>query len=384
MPAYTMAAFLASLMIFAGFLGCVQAGDDKPKADELAPKQEQAAGRELHVVGIYEGYTKTDGKIHGGKAQVSVSRPGKLVTLVLVAYDPVTWEITTSKDTRIEKVILGGSHKTAVKGIAADVAVVEAFRESNKPALAFFSYSVNSPAFHALAEAIDTMTGQKIASFNGQYQAESGKPLVVDALQNDERLSADYPQPVPARTLPKLTFTAHHFVSGRRPFDEFRSFGEFALSGPTINSLKPLPDRVGRITYDPVGKKHYGISDHALALIDMDKKTVTKIDMGLHVPKMSWPAAITFDTKRERVLVTTSTNGYLFAYYPKTQKWEVLADKLDAPALTYHPQDDALYGVRGNGDGELFQLNENGALIKSAKLDCPILPAMLKLGPGVR
>jgi hypothetical protein len=376
--------FLASsLLMLAGFSFAEPAGDDKPKSDDLKGKQEQTAGRELHVVGIYEGYTKTDGKIHGGKAQVSVSRPGKLVTLVLVSNDPVTWEVTPSKDTRIEKVILGGSHKAAVKGIPDKTQVIEAFREGTKPAISFFTYSVNSPAFHPLAEAIAEMTGQKIASFTGQYRADSDKPLVVDAVQNDERLSADYPQPVPAATLPKLTFMAHHFVSGRHHFETSWSFGEYTLAGPVVNSLRPLPDRVAKIAYDPIGKKYYGIADHGLALVDMDKKTVTKIDMGLDVPKMSWPAAITFDTKRERVLVTTSTHGYLFAYCPKTQKWEVLADKLNAPALTYHPKDDALYGVRGNGDGELFQLNEKGAMINSIKLDGPILPGMLNLGPGV-
>ncbi|MCI0705597.1 MAG: hypothetical protein L0241_31440, partial [Planctomycetia bacterium] len=39
--------------------------DEKPKVDPPA-KEKQNKDREVHVVGIYEGYTKTDGKIHGG------------------------------------------------------------------------------------------------------------------------------------------------------------------------------------------------------------------------------------------------------------------------------------------------------------------------------
>ncbi len=37
-----------------------------------AADEPQAADRELHVVSIYEGVTKTDGKIHGGRAVVAV------------------------------------------------------------------------------------------------------------------------------------------------------------------------------------------------------------------------------------------------------------------------------------------------------------------------
>jgi hypothetical protein len=46
--------------------------------------------RELHVVGLYEGATRTGGEIHGPKASVTVDRPGKRVTLVLAAYSSLT------------------------------------------------------------------------------------------------------------------------------------------------------------------------------------------------------------------------------------------------------------------------------------------------------
>lgn len=38
---------------------------------------------EVHLVSLYEGNYKTDGKVHGGKASVHVNRPGKSVILVL-------------------------------------------------------------------------------------------------------------------------------------------------------------------------------------------------------------------------------------------------------------------------------------------------------------
>src|SRR5262249_39846977 len=90
--------------------------DDKPKGEQPA-KEKDKADRELHVVGICEGFTESGGKIHGGKALVTVNRPGKQVTLVLLTSDPVTWEVTLGKDTKLEKVILGGGGRSVVKGL---------------------------------------------------------------------------------------------------------------------------------------------------------------------------------------------------------------------------------------------------------------------------
>src|SRR5687768_5900144 len=65
-------------------------------------------GTELHVVGIYEGFTETGGQVHGPKALVEVMRPGKSVTLVLTSHTPVTWHVTLGPKTGLERVVLGG------------------------------------------------------------------------------------------------------------------------------------------------------------------------------------------------------------------------------------------------------------------------------------
>ncbi len=147
-----------ALMLLAGSSPNPASADDKPKVEPPA-KEKDNKDRELHVVGIYEGYTKSDGKIHGGKAQVLVKRPGKQVTLVLVSYDPVTWEVAVNKDTKLEKVILGGSGKAAVKGLPEKVEVVEAFRGSKTATLPFYAYKIEDAPFRALVEALDGTTG---------------------------------------------------------------------------------------------------------------------------------------------------------------------------------------------------------------------------------
>jgi hypothetical protein len=359
--------------------------DDKPKADPPA-KAKEADNRELHVVGLYEGFTRTGDTIHGNKALVTVDRPGKRVTLVLTAAHPMTWEVTLGKDTTLEKVILGGRERSRVKGIPAKVEVVEAFG-ARRSGLATYAYRVDSPEFRTLVDALDREVGLPIASFTGAYRAEAGVPLMVDEVQNSELLSADFPKVDPNAKFPKVTFLANHYVPGGWPHEMTVSFGEFTLAGPVADSLKPVPARVSRVAYDPAGKKYYGIADHGLAAIDMKSKKAAKIDLGLDVPEISWPADVTYDTKRDRLLLITSGGGgYLYGFYPKTERTEVLAEKLRLNNLTYHPKDDVLYSVKADreGGGELQHINAKGAVVKATKLDGPLVPGILSMGPGVQ
>src|SRR5262245_35988779 len=213
----------------------------------------QETSRELHVVGLYEGFTKTDRKVHGGKALVTVQRPGKRVTLVLTAYDSVTWEVTAGPSTQVEEVFLCGYHRQAVKGLPKGVKVVEAFREDRKGdlSLAFYTYRLDSPQFRALAEALHRKTGLKVSSFYGNYRAKLEEPIVVERVQDEPRLSPDWPTPTPLAELPRLTFKALHFTPGKFGHQLQVAYGDFTLNGPKVDSLKPAPKGVWRMTYDP-------------------------------------------------------------------------------------------------------------------------------------
>jgi hypothetical protein len=104
------------------------------------------------------------------------------------------------------------------------------------------------------------------------------------------------------------------------------------------------------------------------------------------VPEISWPSDVTFDTKRDRLmLITSGGGGYLYAYYPKTGKWEALAEK-PPQVFAYHPKDDVIYGLKtdfGRTGTELQQINAKGAVVTSVKIDGPFLPGVLNVGPGV-
>ena len=96
---------------------------------EAARADDQPPSRELHVVCVYEGNTRTGAAIHGERATVSVERPGKSIVLFLGACSDhsVTWEVIVGKDTKLESVILGGQKKQAVKELPEGTKLVEAF-----------------------------------------------------------------------------------------------------------------------------------------------------------------------------------------------------------------------------------------------------------------
>lgn len=349
---------------------------------------------EVHLVGIYEGFEQTGELIHGPKALVHVDRPGKHVTLVLTSYSGATWHVTTSKDTHLRKVILGGYEKQAVEGIPESTEVVKAWRGQSHGPLTH-SYKPVGPKFRQLIRQIQALTHMEgLASFQGSYRAEPENPFAVNRLQEDPQLSVNYPQPTPRDELPRevrdVTFVAHHAVFGRQRHERALSFGEFTVNGPVERRLKPLPKDVTRITYDPDAKLYYGISGHGVVQIDADLKDVKPMELGLNVPRLSWPCEITYDTKRKRVILGSSAGGgYLYAYSTEKKEWSVISKRPGAlDAFVYSPEDDFIYGVlfEHSEDGNvasLAKVNAEGAVVSWLPLGPPIHPGSLNTGPGV-
>ena len=61
---------------------------------------------EVHFVGIYEGFTRSDGRIHGPKARVLLDRPGAEVVLVLSSDEATLWDVRLSEGTAMPSVVL--------------------------------------------------------------------------------------------------------------------------------------------------------------------------------------------------------------------------------------------------------------------------------------
>lgn len=353
----------------------------------------QDADNEVHLVSIYEGFEQTGHKIHGPKALVNVDRPGKQVTLVLTSYSGATWHVTASKDTHIRKVILGGYEQQAVKGVPKSTEITKAWRGQSRTPL-YYSYKPVGPKFRQLVKQIYALTKTELASFHGAYRPRSDAPFLIDKVDDDPQLSVDYPQPTPRNKLPAdarhVRFFAHNYVAGRHPHEVTSSFGQYTVSGPVVKRLKQLPKGISRVAYDPVGNMHYGISGHGIVQIDMKTNEIKPLELGLDVPRLSWPCEITYDTKRNRVILGSSGGGgYLYAYSTKKGRWSVISKLPGAlDAFAYSPADDFIYGVlfehaeEGNV-ASLAKVNRKGEIVSRIPLGPPIHPGSLNTGPGV-
>ena len=372
---------LASLSFALAFLLMTQPGPSRLTAEDKSVAK-ASADQELHIVGLYEGFTRSDGKVHGHKALVNVKRPGKRVTLVLSGHTPLTWEITVEPGTQLEKVILAGSTRQAVKGVPKNAQVTEGFREGRGGNFPFAAYKIDSVAFRVLIEALQRETGhRRAASFHGAYDAKAEVPVVIDRVQDDARLSAEWPIPSPLGDLPRLTFKAGHITPGAHRHDSTTAHGDFTLNGPRKDTLKPTPRGVGRIAFDPAGKKYYGLAGSEVVEFEPGKREVKKIPVSLDVPPLSWPSDVVFDTKRQRLLLIAS--GCLYSYTPATGNWAVLADGFRALAIAYHPKEDVLYGLVAAHEAppSLVKFNAEGAVLNSTKLEGPLPPGGISYGP---
>jgi hypothetical protein len=359
-------------------------GDSAPVPAAKPP----AVQSEVHVVSIYEGAKDPAG---GGVrlAGVVVDRPDVEVTLVLSAYDPVSWTVTATPKTKIKKVILAGYHRQGA-AVPQNAPVVEMFHEGREgnPYL-YFPHALDSSRFRPAVQALKDVTQQELRSFRSTYLFDPANPLTVDSVQDEPRLNSDYPKLTPAAEVAKIKFQATHLTPAGR-FDVAGSFGDFTQAGPVRDSLKPLPKDIRRLTFDPKGKKYYGLTTHEVHEVDLEKRTSTKMDLGLL--KLSSPRAITFDTKANRLLVVASRA--IYEYDPATGKWNLLADLprgLDLAGLTYHANNNTLYGLgkefAGDDDSKrptLYEFNAKGAIVKATELAPPMFPGLIDRGPDTR
>jgi hypothetical protein len=334
------------------------------------------SNRELHVVGVHVGVTKTDGAIHGPRAVVTVNRPKKLVTLVVTAYNPITWEIKIAPGSSIEKVILGGYHRQAASGLPESVEVVNAAREGGTGQLTYCR-DVDSANFRAVAHQLTKLTDLEIASFFGTYQFAPEFPIEVNASQDDPRLLRSYPQPLPASQVPQLEFSTLRLAQDpMRPFDVQAEWGQFTLHGPQLTTLKPVPAGVKRLIYDPEGKRHYGLTQVDIVEVDLLQLTAKKLDAGPNAPQRGRLQDLTWDARRKRLLVA---GEHLHAFEPATGNWSVLMERPDVAAIAWHEKLDRLFAIalRYAEDGSvpcLCEYNAHGAMLKQTELTGPLVP----------
>ena len=356
--------------------GRIAAQTSDPSVATSSPEAD--ATTELHAIGIYEGYIKSAGQIHGSRADVVVDRPGKLVILSLSAHERTTWLVEATPGTTIIKVILGGSDRQVVKGLSSDTVIIDAYRDKSARVVVPYAYDQDSPEFRKYVKVLTQETGTQLSSFHGAYYAHAGMPFIVDAVDQAQlkaRLSPDYPQPTPVSELPDISYSAI-----LRRGDE-TLYGRFTQAGPVMESMRRAPSGATHIAFDPERKRYYAIKGGDVVEFDPVMGTTTPMDAGMDVPELSSPCGIAFDTARHRLLVASpGGEGFLYAYDPATQLWSVVTSLYDADlsALTYDPTADVLYGmVVGDGRMRVKKFTAAGQPIEDIPLSGQIMPSML-------
>ncbi|WP_421867010.1 ankyrin repeat domain-containing protein [Motiliproteus sp.] len=168
------------------------------------PSRQYSPDSQLHVVGVYEGKSKSkdDGRPWWAKCpdqspkgmqqchrkmtsqhpertvDITLSVKDSPVVLALMAYEPTLWRIKNSGSVKIDGVILAGFHGQRVQGLQQGVPV-DVF--TSKPSNcgdcqvgggAFYAYKRNSREFNNSLYRLKTITGLTPTSFQGRYSGE--------------------------------------------------------------------------------------------------------------------------------------------------------------------------------------------------------------------
>jgi beta-lactamase regulating signal transducer with metallopeptidase domain/predicted esterase len=165
-----------------------------PAGDKLNP-----AEAEMHVVGVY--MPKNGVGKDSGRVDVEIRPTAKPVVLVLTSYSSVDWHIKLADGARIKKAIVSGYFEQEIKGLPADVPIVN---RSYFPADGsrrkegwFWASAWNTLEYRRMVERLNDMTGLLVATFQGAY---SGTSFVIDGSRG-----RDYAQKQrrPSRTVQK-------------------------------------------------------------------------------------------------------------------------------------------------------------------------------------
>jgi predicted esterase len=152
-----------------------------PADDKLNP-----AEVEMHVVGVC--MPKNGAGKDSGRVDVEVRPTAKPVVLVLTAYSSVAWHIKLAGGARIKKAIVSGYFEQEVKGLPANVPIVN---RSYFPADGsrrnqgwFWASEWNTPQWREMVRRLNDMTGLPLASFQSNSEGEA---FIVDGTLGREQ-----------------------------------------------------------------------------------------------------------------------------------------------------------------------------------------------------
>ncbi len=249
---------------------------------------------EVHIVGIYEGFDRSNGQIHGPKARVLLDRPGAEVVLVLSSYEATLWEVTLGEGTMMPSVVLSQLMDDRQGAVVINGERLDAPIRMDLP----LAYKPEGRDFRALVAQVPDLFGvERMASFTGDYGAAE-EPFRIAAVVGDPRYGIDHLK---------------------------------ALVTPDIvpDSLRPLigPDAA-------MATPEVQLTDAGFEVAAEDG--VRLIALPLEMPGISWPMGAVRDAETGTLYgVTLGGEGFLYAYDEGAATWRIVRtmERMDAQAL---------------------------------------------------
>lgn len=302
----------------------------------------EVAPIEVHAVGVYEG-RPVEGRPKPEPAEprtvrIEVRRTEQPILLFLMSYDPVLWEVDVAEDASLAAIQLSSHHPSAVRCSAVLSAVMPVLGGPHVHALGHSEgHDRMGPA--QLAEQIRILNGLPLTSFQGNYYGESftipfyDDPPLIRAIVAEHRQQLRLHRGRPPGSFPVIhEGTVMRYGTRAAPL---------ALPDPLIKA----------VTYCDADQAWYGITDHELVKFDEQSRVEKIVATGCE--RLSWLGGITYDSKRRRILVSTSWHtGVHHLYDPLGRTWDTVPLTRTRGALhglAYEPERDVIFAVATSG-----------------------------------
>jgi uncharacterized protein len=182
----------------------------------------------VQAVGVYRGEIDTDIQLETGHetkgVEVIVNKPDENVVVLLMAYDPVVWQLKRTRKSRIAAVIVGGHHAQAVLGIERSVPLLFATHQGRKDcAQNFYAYEAGRNLLQA-NKAIQNLTGREIDQL---WSSNRGSRVYIGT-----QPSGDAPLVSPTDYKPEDYTTLPRFPSGQKGIDRLIELGLLRRATP--------------------------------------------------------------------------------------------------------------------------------------------------------
>ena len=214
-------------------------------------------------------------------------------------------------------------------------------------------------AFPATANVLNQLTGLRVSTIQGEDSSVTTSFTVGDA----------GPEWAAQRVLTEMVplykdATAFHLAQDRAAAAGYRfvarynpteglfhgggSAAAFSPLGPVDGTLVGTPSgaRVKHVAFEPATSTYYAVGAQGVPIQFGRDGVAAPLPASPY--EISWPTGLTFDTKRNRlVLSTLGGEGFLLGYSPGQRKWSMISslNNVDINSLTYSADDDAFYAL---------------------------------------